>query len=74
MLDVPEAVQLERLTARDNTSEEAAKKILKSQVKRTKRNSHATYLIKNDNSLEALEKSVKSLHNQLLVQARKARR
>ena len=66
VVDVPEAVQIARVMARDNCSEEAARLILKSQVGRPKRNKYATYIIKNNNSLEELEKSVKSLHNQLL--------
>lgn len=71
VIDVPESSQIERLMLRDNCTEEAARKILKSQVSRTKRKRHATYVINNNNSLEELEKSVKSLHNQLLLQARK---
>lgn len=70
VIDVPESVQIQRIMSRDNSTEEAARKILKSQVGRTMRNRHATYKINNNKSLIELEKSVKSLHNQLLHEAK----
>ena len=73
VIDVPEATQIERLIQRDNCSEEVARKILKSQASRGKRKRHATYVINNNNSLEELENSVKSLHNQLLQRALKTK-
>ena len=66
VIDVPEAVQIERLMSRDQCSKEAAQNILKSQASRSKRNPYATYVLKNTKSLVDLVNSVKSLHNQIL--------
>ncbi len=62
VIDVPEALQLERIGKRDNISTELAQSIIKSQMSRSERNKRADDIIVNDAPIEDIRKLVKNLH------------
>lgn len=62
VVDVPEALQVERTLRRDNTSLEQVQAILKAQATREKRLSHADDVLVNDRDLAALRAEVERLH------------
>ncbi len=66
LVDLPEHLQLERASARDNNSSEQIEKIMAAQMSRAQRNALADYIITNEGSLTALEEQVSALHAQLL--------
>jgi dephospho-CoA kinase len=66
VIDVPESVQIERLTARDGVDGAAARAALAAQITREERLSLADHVIENTGTLEALEAAVQSLHRRLL--------
>lgn len=70
VVDVPEAVQLERTAARDNNSAEQVKAIMAAQASREQRLSYADDVISNDGSLAQLHARVEALHQQYLQLAR----
>ncbi len=70
VVDVPEALQIARTTARDNVPEEQVRAILKAQAKREERLRHAHDVIANDRDLAALHAQVDALHQQYLALAR----
>lgn len=67
VVDVPEAVQLERTCARDNNDPEQVKRIIAAQLAREERLSHADWVIDNSLSLESLDSRVEALHQTLLA-------
>jgi len=66
VVDVPEQVQIERVTERDGITAEQAGRILESQAKREQRLAAADDVIVNTGSHEALQKAVEELHRQYL--------
>jgi len=66
VIDVPESVQIERVSARDGVDESAARSALAAQIGRAERLSLADHVIENTGTLEALEAAVQSLHRRLL--------
>lgn len=66
MIDIPEALQLERLINRDRISESLAKKMIATQVCLTDRLAFADDIIVNDGDLESLKIQVDNLHEQYL--------
>ena len=72
VVDVPEAVQIERTMCRDDNSESLVKQIMAAQLDRQTRLSRADEAISNDGSLEALHAEVEALHERLLDRARTA--
>lgn len=70
VVDVPEALQIARTTARDNVPEEQVRGILKAQAQREERLRHAHDVIANDRDLAALHAQVDALHQQYLALAR----
>lgn len=70
VVDVPEALQIARTTARDNVPEEQVRAILKAQARREERLRHAHDVIANDRDLAALHAQVDALHQQYLALAR----
>lgn len=70
VVDVPEAVQIERTMRRDDNSESLVKQIMAAQLDRQKRLSRADEAISNDGTLEALHAEVEALHERLLDRAR----
>jgi len=62
VVDVPEALQIERTLRRDNTSLEQVQAILKAQATREKRLGHADDVLVNDRDLAALRAEVERLH------------
>ena len=68
MVDVPVETQVERTLKRDGVSEEQVQSIIKAQISRQKRLEHADEVIINDNTLEALQLTVKKLHQQFITE------
>ncbi len=66
LVDVPESVQLQRTTRRDNRSLEMIEKIIASQAGREQRQRHANDTIDNTESLKQLQQSVMKLHEKYL--------
>lgn len=66
MIDIPEALQLERLINRDRISESLAKKMIATQVCLTDRLAFADDIIVNDGDLVSLKIQVDNLHKQYL--------
>ena len=66
VVDVPEEVQIERVSKRDGITAEQAERILESQAKRQERLAAADDVIVNTGSREALQKAVEALHRQYL--------
>lgn len=65
VVDAPEAVQIERLRARDDISDEQARKILAAQISREKRLEAADHVIDNSGSWRQLEAQVDALLDRL---------
>ena len=66
VVDVPEAVQLARLTARDGIDAALARDMLAAQASRAARLAEADEVIVNDGPLEALDAEVARLHRRYL--------
>ena len=69
VIDVPEAVQVNRTMRRDDNSESLVKQIMAAQLDRQTRLSRADEAISNDDTLEALHTEVEALHKRLLDRA-----
>lgn len=63
VVDVPEAVQVERAVRRDQSSEAQIQAIIKAQVSREERLRHADDVLVNDRDLVWLKAEVERLHN-----------
>jgi dephospho-CoA kinase len=69
VVDVPEALQLQRTVARDNNSEAQVRQIMAAQLARDKRLEQADIVIDNSKSLAALDDVVAELHKEFLQRA-----
>jgi len=65
VIDVPEALQLERSSSRDQASIESIRKIMGQQLSRTDRLSRADFVIDNSQTLTELHQHLANLHNTL---------
>lgn len=70
VVDVPEEIQIERTSKRDNNSIEQVKSIIASQASREQRLEKATDIIINDQGLDHLDNEVERLNQQYLKQAK----
>lgn len=66
VVDLPEALQIQRVIARDRVTEASARRTLGAQASRKARLAIADYVIHNDSSLEALDSQVDYLHQTLM--------
>lgn len=66
VVDVPESLQIDRTTQRDNNSRELVESIIATQASRQERLARADIVIENTGSLQDLEKKVFALHQTLL--------
>ncbi|OFE11131.1 dephospho-CoA kinase [Pseudohongiella acticola] len=66
VIDAPEALQLERALARDNSSVDTIKAIMASQFSRQQRLDHADDIIVNDGDLTTLHNAVHAMHETYL--------
>ncbi|MCW8886592.1 MAG: dephospho-CoA kinase [Motiliproteus sp.] len=71
VVDIPEALQLERTTARDNNSTAQVQAIIEAQIDRQKRLNRADSVIDNSTDPSALSRQVKELHNLFLQLAKR---
>ena len=71
VVDVPEAIQIERLVARDGMTEVKAKAVLEAQASRDTRLQHATDVIDNTGEMDSLARQVKTLHERFLHDAKR---
>ena len=71
VVDCSEETQLQRLTARDNESEDQARRIISTQASRSQRLSIADDVISSENPLADTEAAVRSLHESYLNLARR---
>lgn len=69
VVDVPEAVQLERTMQRDSNDEDQVRRIMAAQMSRADRLGKADYVIDNSGALEDLDAQVEELHRELLRRA-----
>ena len=67
VVDVPEAVQLERTMARDNNDATLVKQIMAAQLRRTDRIARADKVVDNSGTLNDLHAAADALHAQLLA-------
>ncbi len=70
VVDVPEAVQLQRTTARDSITREQAQAMLAAQASRQERLSIADDIVENTGSLEDLYRHIRQLHKNYTTLAR----
>lgn len=70
VIDVPDAVQKERIRRRDGTDSELIEKILASQISREARLEQADDVIANENGRDALARQVAQTHQRYLELAR----
>jgi dephospho-CoA kinase len=70
VVDVPEALQVQRTVARDNNTEDQVRAIMAAQAPRRERLAIADDVIVNDGSLDALDDEVERLHTLYLELAR----
>jgi dephospho-CoA kinase len=69
VVDVPEALQLQRTVQRDNNDEAQVKRIMAAQMGRQDRLARANIVIENTGSLEELDDKVETLHKAFLLRA-----
>jgi dephospho-CoA kinase len=72
VVDCPEALQLQRLQARDGTSPTQARAILEAQASRAARLKAADDMIRNESDVAALRQQVQALHHRYLQLAQKS--
>lgn len=70
VVDCPTELQIMRLSTRDNESEEAAAKVIATQIDRDYRLARANDVIVNDGSLAQLHQAVDELHLKYLTEAK----
>lgn len=72
VVDVPEAVQVQRTMIRDDNSEALVKSIMAAQLPRDERLRRADRVVDNSGSLEGLMREADTLHQDLLALAKQA--
>lgn len=65
IIDVPEAVQIERTCSRDNNDTEQVKRIIAAQLPREQRLTHADWVIDNSQPIDTLDRRIEKLHQEL---------
>ena len=69
VIDCDENLQIERVVKRDKCNESEVRQILRSQLSRAERLSHADDVIENNDDIQALAEQVQSLHERFLQYA-----
>jgi dephospho-CoA kinase len=72
VVDVPEAIQIERTISRDKNNAEQVKSIIQTQMPRDQKIVNADTIIDNSADLATLKKEVAALHSKLLTLAKQA--
>ncbi|MEE4278257.1 MAG: dephospho-CoA kinase [Halieaceae bacterium] len=72
VVDVPEAMQIERAIARDQNSRDLIERIMEAQLPRAERLARADTVIDNSGSLSDLDRRTHELHEQLLALSRRS--
>jgi len=70
VVDLPETLQIQRVTQRDQQSEDEVKKIIEQQVSRQQRLQAADEIIDNSGTLDSLKKQIEPLHQGYLQQGK----
>lgn len=70
VVDVPESIQLERASRRDNNSPELIRQIMAAQLGREERIARGDEVLDNSGSLSDLHRRVDTLHQRMLLRAR----
>lgn len=70
VVDVPPALQIERVVGRDQVSQAQVEAIMRAQLSREERLQHADDVLRNHGSVQALEQQVLKLHHQYLQRIR----
>lgn len=65
IIDVPEAIQIERTCSRDDNDIEQVKRIIAAQLPREQRLTHADWVIDNSQPIETLDSRIETLHQEL---------
>ena len=73
VVDVPEELQVQRATARDDNDEEQIRRIMAAQMGREDRLEQADIVIDNARSLQDLDSLVGELHKEFLLRAESSR-
>jgi dephospho-CoA kinase len=73
VVDVPEEIQVQRATARDQNDEEQIRRIMAAQMGRRDRLEQADIVIDNSKSLQDLDGLVGELHKEFLLRAEQLR-
>jgi dephospho-CoA kinase len=73
VVDIPEELQVQRATARDDNDEEQIRRIMAAQMSREDRLEQADIVIDNARSLQDLDSLVGELHKEFLLRAEKLR-
>lgn len=68
IVDLPEALQIERASARDSTEPEQIRAIMASQASREERLASADKIVDNSGSIESTLEQTNALHNELIKQ------
>ncbi len=69
LVDVPETIQIERASQRDENSTEQIRKIMATQMSRDNKRQRADYILDNSADLTGLHEQVRALHKKLLSAA-----
>jgi dephospho-CoA kinase len=72
VVDVPEALQLQRTMQRDGNDEAQVRRIMAAQMSRADRLERADIVLDNSHSLEEMESQVEELHKEFLLRAETA--
>ena len=72
VVDVPEAIQLQRASSRDANNEEQIRRIMAAQMQRSQRLELADIVIDNSGALEDLDGVVNELHKEFLLRTSQA--
>lgn len=71
LIDVSEQTQIQRTTARDDSSEALVKQIMASQMPREEKRIRANYIVNNEGTLDQLHQQLTKLHTEFACLAKK---
>ena len=69
VIDIPQALQIQRASARDQNDAATIQRIIDAQMARTERSKRADFVVDNSGTVEQLQKTLQALHSKLLEQS-----